>query len=68
MRRTGALALLSALAHGTLAAADSLPRGVGPECKSSSSSSLPPFPSHYCIDSKALWAAEYIYLSSITYL
>ncbi len=37
MRRTGALALLSALAHGTLAAADSLPRGVGPECKSLSS-------------------------------
>ncbi|KAK4100085.1 hypothetical protein N658DRAFT_497807 [Parathielavia hyrcaniae] len=31
MRRTGALALLSALAHGTLAAAGSLPRGVGPE-------------------------------------
>lgn len=37
MRRTGALALLSALAHGTLAAADSSPRGVGPECKSLSS-------------------------------
>ncbi len=35
MRRTGALALLSALAQGSLAAAaDSLPRGVGPECKS----------------------------------
>ncbi|KAK4149329.1 glucosidase II beta subunit-like protein-domain-containing protein [Chaetomidium leptoderma] len=31
MRRTGALALLSAVAHGTFAAADSLPRGVGPE-------------------------------------
>ncbi|KAK4118902.1 hypothetical protein N657DRAFT_650779 [Parathielavia appendiculata] len=31
MRRTGALALLSALAHSTLAAAESLPRGVGPE-------------------------------------
>lgn len=31
------MALLSALAHGTLAAADSLPRGVGPECKSLSS-------------------------------
>ncbi|KAL2172738.1 hypothetical protein VTG60DRAFT_4184 [Thermothelomyces hinnuleus] len=31
MRRTGALALLSALAHGSLAAANSLPRGVGPE-------------------------------------
>ncbi|KAK4245218.1 glucosidase II beta subunit-like protein-domain-containing protein [Corynascus novoguineensis] len=31
MRRTGALALLSVLAHSSLAAADSLPRGVGPE-------------------------------------
>ncbi len=50
MRRTGALALLSALAHGTLAAANSLPRGVGPECKSLSSiadltQSVPP-PQH----------------------
>jgi len=34
MRRTGALALLSALAQGARTAADSLPRGVGPECKS----------------------------------
>ncbi|KAL2162360.1 hypothetical protein VTH06DRAFT_7273 [Thermothelomyces fergusii] len=31
MRRTGALTLLSALAHSSLAAANSLPRGVGPE-------------------------------------
>ncbi|KAH6617243.1 glucosidase II beta subunit-like protein-domain-containing protein [Chaetomium tenue] len=31
MRRASALALLSALSHGTLTAADSLPRGVGPE-------------------------------------
>ncbi|EAQ84708.1 hypothetical protein CHGG_08722 [Chaetomium globosum CBS 148.51] len=31
MRRVSALALLSVLAHGTLTAADSLPRGVGPE-------------------------------------
>ncbi|KAK4195730.1 putative glucosidase 2 subunit beta precursor [Triangularia verruculosa] len=31
MRRTGALALLGAIAHGSLAASESLPRGVGPE-------------------------------------
>ncbi|KAL2022043.1 hypothetical protein VTK56DRAFT_6283 [Thermocarpiscus australiensis] len=31
MRRASALALLSALAHGTLAVSESLPRGVGPE-------------------------------------
>ncbi|KAK4234990.1 glucosidase II beta subunit-like protein-domain-containing protein [Achaetomium macrosporum] len=31
MRRTGALALLGAFVHGTLAVAESLPRGVGPE-------------------------------------
>ncbi|KAK4112901.1 hypothetical protein N656DRAFT_708737 [Canariomyces notabilis] len=31
MRRTTTLALLSALCHGTIAAAESLPRGVGPE-------------------------------------
>lgn len=34
MRRTGALALLGVLTHNTLVVAESLPRGVGPECKS----------------------------------